>query len=99
MKTDAYVTVQDIIDYVEKYNIPKDIPIGIALCSSERGDVCRGIIVDTPNENCEFDEKEFDYIRDETHGEHCYFKGENPMYELETDKMLMLTDGWHYTYD
>ena len=98
MKKDTYMTVQDIFDYVEKYDIPRDTPIGIALCASEDGDVCTGIIVDTSDEDCDWNEDDFDYVRDETHGEHCYFKGRNPLKDVYSNKMLMLTDGRHCEY-
>lgn len=94
----SIITLQDIIDYVEKHNIPKTIRIGIGLCDSERGDFCRGITIDTPNESCKWDEDEYDWIRDETHGEHCYFSNGHPLETIDDECILMITDGFHYEY-
>ena len=100
MKKETPVTLQDVIDYATEHNIPFDIPIGLALCDSERGDICTGIIVDTPDEACEYDDKNDAYIRTETTGVHCNLKGYSLTEELRDlplneRRVLMLTDGCH----
>ena len=92
------LTLQDIIDFANEHHIPYDIPVGIALCDSRHGGIVMGIVVDTPEEACEYDKRKGEYIMTETTGKHCYFKG--PIDELrelplEKQRMLMLTDGTH----
>ena len=104
MKKKTAVTLQDVIDYVNEHGIPYDIPIGLALCDNEHGDVCTGIVVDTPDETCPFDEKEHHYVRTETTGQHCDLKGWSPLdtlthIPLEKRRVLMLTDGCHREYE
>ncbi len=104
MKSQEPLTLQDIIDFADRNGIPYSTPIGMALCDSERGDICRGVVLETSNDACEYDEEEDEYLITETSGEHCYFKGLSPMDELDNipeseRKVLMLTDGYHYHDD
>jgi len=104
MKSQKPLTLQDIIDFANRNEIPYSTPIGMALCGSERGDVCRGIVLETPNKACEYDEDNDEYLITETSGVHCFFKGSSPMDEFDNipeseRKVLMLTDGYHYHDD
>ena len=104
MKSQEPLTLQDIIDFADRNGIPYSTPIGMALCDSEDGGICRGIVLETPDEACESDEENEEYLNPETSGVHCFFKGLSPMDELDSipeseRKLLMLTDGYHYHDD
>ena len=93
IKTDNPLTIGQLKKWGDDNNISDDTPIGIYMGASERGDIAFGVIGDTKSEyNDDF------YVTNltETTGEHCYCKNiYNIFEEVNSDKIVMITDGYH----
>lgn len=93
MRTDKPLTIGQLKKWCNDNEISDDTPIGIYLGDSERGDIAFGVIGDTANVYNDDD----DIINlTETTGEHCYFKNVcNIFNKVNSDKIIMITDGYH----
>lgn len=93
IKTGDPLTIGQLKKWCEDNNISDDTPIGIYIGASERGDVAFGVVADTKSEyNDDF------YVANltETTGEHCYCKNIYNLFdEVNSDKVVMITDGYH----
>ena len=93
IKTENPLTIGQLKKWCNDHNISDETPIGIYIGSSERGDIAFGVIRDTKSEyNDDF------YVTNLTEitGEHCYCKNiYNLFEEANSDKVVMITDGYH----
>ena len=89
----AILKKNEIQEAFKRYYYSDDTPIGIYIGASERGDVAFGVVADTKSEyNDDF------YVANltETTGEHCYCKNIYNLFdEVNSDKVVMITDGYH----
>ena len=93
IKTGDPLTIGQLKKWCEDNNISDDTPIGIYIGASERGDVAFGVVADTKSE---YNDDFYVVNLTETTGEHCYCKNIYNLFdEVNSDKVVMITDGYH----
>lgn len=85
------LTVGRLKEWLQKYHIPDDTPIGIYIGDSERGSIANGVIGET---DCIVNDN-FEPERTELSGEHCYCKNGSVLNDIDNDFIVMITDGLH----
>ncbi len=86
------LTLQDIIDFAEKNNLPKTVRIGIFLADSGRGDLGGGVIASTVEAQEVTEDGESHEIDGHIYCGHM----DGEFYEMAEEDVIVITDGYHY---